>query len=756
MRLSRIVCAVLFAICFVSSFANADEANIKSLTAALEKFALPEMPDELKQQLSDYVPNDLKARRDAANRQSTAEWAAITTREQWEKFRKEKITLLRKSLGRSWAGDDWKPPQTAKHEIGGTIQGAGYRIDKIVYPSAYGQWITANLYIPEPARAKMPGFVISHAHHTPKEQGELQDMGVLWARAGCYVLVPDHLGHGERRQHPFNSKADYDKDFQVSRQDYYHRYDVNLQLNLVGESLMGCLASDLMSGVSLLLNQPGIDREKISLLGAVAGGGDPCAVAAALDERITCAAPFNFGGPQPETRYPLPEGVEFNYGGSGGWESTRNLAFSYRDGFLPWVIVGSIAPRRLIYSHEFSWDREHDPVWARFQKIYNWYDKPDHLASTHGHGTLTSKDPPGSHCTHIGKVHRKQMHEALAKWFDIQLPGGEESPERRDSSELKCWTPELRAKLKPEPLYKQLAKKLSAPPRDQNWTGPVRGGATPKIEWASPSSETATVKVRSFVLRDANQGLIPVHLLTTAIEPALSSSGVFVITRSGKEEFIRQRAAILAQLLDAGLQVALADTYSTGATGTSLDRGRRSSMTGRASTLAMFGLHLCDLQSQDANDALQWLQAEQGWNPKQIGLWSDSLVPPNPADVAFQIPRDDDGRLPPGPDPLPQIVAWQFNSLAKAIYIRGGLNSYQSALDRHLMLLPEDSLPLPGEVRSYLSPPPSFLNKSNAIVRHDQTVDALNREVSPADGQPADHDPQTAAAWLISQLKPKK
>jgi hypothetical protein len=33
-------------------------------------------------------------------------------------------------------------------------------------------------------------------------------------------------------------------------------------------------------------------------------------VTAALDERITAAVPFNFGGPQPETRYPLPEDVE--------------------------------------------------------------------------------------------------------------------------------------------------------------------------------------------------------------------------------------------------------------------------------------------------------------------------------------------------------------------------------------------------------------------------------------------------------------
>src|SRR4029079_14566246 len=159
----------------------------------------------------------------------------------------------------------------------------------------------ANLYGPDPPRPLMPCLLLSLAHHNPKEQGELQDMGMTWARAGCYVLVPDHLGHGERRQHPFMSAADYTGSFQVGRQDYYFRYDTSLQLYLAGESLMGWMVHDLMTGVDLLLAQPGIDAKRVAILGSVAGGGDPAAVTAALDERIACACPFNFGGPQPET-----------------------------------------------------------------------------------------------------------------------------------------------------------------------------------------------------------------------------------------------------------------------------------------------------------------------------------------------------------------------------------------------------------------------------------------------------------------------
>lgn len=41
--------------------------------------------------------------------------------------------------------------------------------------------------------------MIAHAHHRDKSQGEMQDMGMTWARAGCLVLVIDQVGYGQRR-----------------------------------------------------------------------------------------------------------------------------------------------------------------------------------------------------------------------------------------------------------------------------------------------------------------------------------------------------------------------------------------------------------------------------------------------------------------------------------------------------------------------------------------------------------------------------
>ena len=80
---------------------------------------------------------------------------------------------------------------------------------------------------------------------------------MTWARSGCLVLVMDHLGHGER-QHPFRTEADYPH-LPGRRQDYYFRHNTGTA-SLVGESLMGWMAWDLMRGLDLLLSRPASTR----------------------------------------------------------------------------------------------------------------------------------------------------------------------------------------------------------------------------------------------------------------------------------------------------------------------------------------------------------------------------------------------------------------------------------------------------------------------------------------------------------------
>ena len=204
------------------------------------------------------VADDIRRRRQEANRRDLEAWQSIRGRDDWEKMKAPRIEALRRSLGQFP-----DPPRDLHVQVTKALQGEGFRIDCLVFESRPGLLVTANLYRPAKPPRSMPGILICHSHHNPKTQGELQDMGMTWARQGCLVLVMDQLGHGERRQHPFRTAADFPKPFPVGRQDYYFRYNVGMQLHLIGDSLIGWMAWDLMRGVDLLLSQPGVDPERI-------------------------------------------------------------------------------------------------------------------------------------------------------------------------------------------------------------------------------------------------------------------------------------------------------------------------------------------------------------------------------------------------------------------------------------------------------------------------------------------------------------
>jgi dienelactone hydrolase len=689
--------ACLFLVCASSLLAAEPAGDAGAIASALKALEGKLVPDDQRQALREGLGTSLREEIRAANRRSTAEWRKLAGAEDWKRYCDEKIGALKKSLvlpARSG------PPKTL---VTGEIRGEGFIIKNLCYVSRPGLVVTANLYVPDPPRPSMPAIILSHSHHNPKWEGELQDMGMTWARAGCYVLSPDHLGHGERRQHPFATAADFDKEFPVSRQDYHFRYDTSVQLYLVGESLMGWLAHDLMTGVDVLLAQPGADPKRLAILGAVAGGGDPSAVTAAVDERITCLVPFNFGGPQPESRVLTIDEAEeaFNYAGGGSWESTRNIRLSAGEGFLPWVIVGSVAPRYLIHAHEFRWDRETDPVWRRYQTIFGWFGAGDKLAATHGHGTLTSKDPVGSHCNNIGPVHRKAIHEAFRQWFAIDVNPEQEYKNRRTREELTCLTDKAASELKPQKLHELLAargaeqiaaarKQLPADPAERRrqlvkvWAGV---DAFAPIEWrvdnvpleneiAGQTLDVRVIEIRQTNGAEATTAIARAVQLTSKKAPAGKRPLVVAVAAGGAEGFLKHRSAEIAELLAAGNSVALIDVSGTGA----LSAGDGTSY---AATQFMLGGTLLGRQLRDLKAIVNTLLLTQdGIDPTKITVWGDSFVPPLAADTKFKYPkRVDRPRESEPTGPLLAFLLALSDETIAGVRVQGGLVSYQSVLE---------------------------------------------------------------------------
>jgi cephalosporin-C deacetylase-like acetyl esterase len=756
--------------------------------AGLRKIVPEVIGVEQRRMAAGMIERDIRRRTAEVNARNREAWYRIRTRAQWEQYRDERIERLRRSLG-----EFPPPPEKLAMRTTGVVNGDGFTIENLVYESRPGQWVPGNLYVPNPPRPSMPGLLLAHAHHRDKPQEELQDMGMTWAGAGCLVLVIDKVGYGERRAHPFSRPEDFPKPYLVSRQDYHFRYDSGVQLQLLGDSLMGWMVWDLRRGIDLLLAREGIDPKRIILLGAVAGGGDPAAVTAALDRRVACCVPFNFGGPQPETPFPFPDDAEtsFNYLGDTYWDSTRGLSLGGRDDFLHWVIVASIAPRRLIHAHEFSWDRERDPVWKRYQKIWGeFYGAADNLGYAHGKGLLTLHPPEASHCTNIGKFHRRMIHPLFERWFGIKVTEQDEYHAPRPPAQLVCLTDKARQELQPKSLTElmtklgqervekarsRLAGKSPAERRRllrdvwSNLLGPVIPARPPVVQAKSSDDQPVAGAHVERVVLEVEPGIVVPVVLLTPVKRTGQLPAVIGLAQAGKAGFLKERADEVSALLRGGTAVILPDLRGTGETRAGDARGPESNDTNLSVHVQLFGETLLGQRLRDLRSVLAYLRTREEIDARRLALWGNSFTSPNRPDTDFRVPRRVESG-PRQPEPLGGLLALLggvFEDDVRAVYIAGGLADYHSVLTHFAVLLPHDAS-VPGaltagdlcDLAGSLAPRPlrleALVDAQNLLL----PVAALRRAYGPAvegytrsrEALRIEAERSSPARWLLNQL----
>ena len=758
----HVVMTVVSLLLAVSCLRSADAGDLASTLRDLDVTILS---NDERQKFAGMISRDIERRRLLAIQRENIAWFNVKSRDDWERFRKQRLNALRESLGQFPP-----PPEDLNIETTGYIEGDGYRIENIVFESRPGLLVTANLYLPAKPRESMPAVLFSHSHHNPKTQGELQDMGMTWARQGWLVLVMDLLGHGERRQHPFVSSDQYPKPFRLGRQDYYFRYNVGLQLQLLGESLIGWIVWDLMRGVDLLCSREGIDENRIVLIGSVAGGGDPAAVTAALDPRIAAVAPFNFGGPQPD--YPIPQDAEkeFYYFGIAYWETTRCLRLGGRDGFAHWVIAASVAPRGLIYSHEFAWDRLHDPIWPRLEKVFSFYDARDRLAVATGRGHLKGRPPESTHCNNVGVVHRRQVYSHLARWFDLQPPT-DEFLNRHDVQELLCITPSVAERFDPQPVYK-IARKLAderiASARKElasvdfasrrtilrdGWSrllGNIKPAMNPIVK-AVEREETNGVATERILLEVEPGIVVPLVVMQVRDGRSNPLPVVVALADSGKQKFLAARADAVSTWFEAGYAICLPDVRGFGETNMGGSHGPRSIGTTLSCRDQVLGQTLLGSRLRDLRSVLLFLRARRGLDEK-ISLWGDSLAALNPPERSEVVPYGVDNpnvQAEPSAGLLVLLTAL-FEDNVSAVYARGTFASFRSLLDSQFLYVPHDSV-VPGaltvsdvaDIAAALVPRP---------LRVECPVDGLNRRI-PSDTIAEAFAPASQAYHLANASK---
>ena len=192
---------------------------------------------------------------------------------QWQQRR----TTLRANLLKAWGGFPETPCELAPRILG-EIQRDGYRIEKLIFQTRPGIWMTANAYVPDKAKAeKVPAILHVHGHWAGAKQDRVvQSRCIGSVKHGFFVLVVDAMGAGERGL--------------GKKLGEYHGEMTGATLFPIGLPLSGLQVYENMRAVDYLQTRPEVDGKHIGITGA-SGGGNQTMYAGAFDERFGCVVP---------------------------------------------------------------------------------------------------------------------------------------------------------------------------------------------------------------------------------------------------------------------------------------------------------------------------------------------------------------------------------------------------------------------------------------------------------------------------------
>ena len=170
-------------------------------------------------------------------------------------------------------------------QITGTIQKEGYRVEKLIYESLPGYFVTSALFIPDNLKEKAPAILNPIGHSSQSFRRDIYQHTIInLVKKGFIVLTYDQVGQGERLQY-------YDKASGKSRFGSTHEHSYpGAQCFISGYSPAKYFIWDGIRGIDVLLSRKEVDPDRIGLTG-LSGGGTSTAQIGAIDDRILASAP---------------------------------------------------------------------------------------------------------------------------------------------------------------------------------------------------------------------------------------------------------------------------------------------------------------------------------------------------------------------------------------------------------------------------------------------------------------------------------
>jgi cephalosporin-C deacetylase-like acetyl esterase len=286
----------------------------------------------------------------------------------------------------------------------GTLDRDGYRVEKVVFQSMPGLYVTGNLYLPPKVEKRLP-TVLYVCGHSPSPWGakiDYQHHGIWLARHGYVALLVDTIEFGELSGVHHGT----------------HDLDMLYWYSL-GYTPAGPEVWNAIRAVDYLETRPEVDPKRIAVTG-ISGGGAISWFSAAADERIQVAAPVC-------ATWTVDQQVQ----GDLLHENCDCIYFpNTYQADLP--LAGAlIAPRplRIISAQKDPMfpPAGYHAVYERVRRIYELYNAPEKI-------TEYDHDAPHSDIVPF----RKMANEWIGKWLkDDTTPFDEGQIQREDPANLR-------------------------------------------------------------------------------------------------------------------------------------------------------------------------------------------------------------------------------------------------------------------------------------------------------------------------------
>ena len=240
--------------------------------AALDVTMLPKCGTHLK--------DALFTRAYEADKRIDAEWAAcadadaVRTRQQ----------AIRRAVLDSMGGLPARTPLNARTVK--RIERDGYVVEKVIFESMPGFFVTADLFLPDAAAfpSPCPGVIQPCGHSdTGRLQNGYHRAGIIGAKHGLVTLVYDPICQGERHQRlhrrEFNAVDEHNA--------------IGIRSVLLGWNAARFRIFDGMRALDYLASRPEVDSARLGVTG-MSGGGTLTAYLMSLDDRVKAAAPNGY------------------------------------------------------------------------------------------------------------------------------------------------------------------------------------------------------------------------------------------------------------------------------------------------------------------------------------------------------------------------------------------------------------------------------------------------------------------------------